>query len=437
MRRRHPSRQLPLGARAGRRVPWRAAAAALALAVLAACGSAPDDAGSSEGQGPVKLTVWFMKDSLSDALVERFRTGYERAHPGVTLDIQIQEWNGIGQKVTSALASNDAPDVIEVGNTQVAEYAASGGVTDLTDKVADLGGTDWLPGLAEPGRIDGRQYGVPWYAANRVVIYNKDLFAKAGVEPPKTRDEWLDVTAKLNKGGVQGIYLPGQNWYTLAGFIWDEGGDLAVHEGGRWKGVLDTPQALAGMDFYRRLQALGKGPKDSDEANPPQADVFAKGDIAQIIATPGNATAILKANPELEGKIGFFPIPGKTAGKPGAVFTGGSDLIIPEASKHHDAAYEVVKALAGDAFQTDMAKEMSYVPNRVSLAGVVGDDEGFAAMAAGAAVGHATPNSPNWAAVESRNVIKDYMTKALTGADAAAEARKASEVITEILNTPS
>lgn len=438
MRRRHPSRQHPLGPRAPWRVPWRAAAAALALAVLAACGSAPGDAGSAEGQGPVRLTVWFMKDSLSDALVERFRADYERTHPGVTLDIQIQEWNGIGQKVTSALASNDAPDVIEVGNTQVAEYAASGGVKDLTDQVADLGGTDWLPGLAEPGRIDGRQYGVPWYAANRVVIYNKDLFAKAGVTPPKTRDEWLDVTAKLNKGGVQGIYLPGQNWYTLAGFIWDEGGDLAVHEAGRWKGVLDTPQALAGMDFYRRLQALGKGPKDSDEANPPQADVFAKGDVAQIIATPGNATAILKANPELEGRIGFFPIPGKTAGRPGAVFTGGSDLIIPEASQHHDAAYQVVKALAGEAFQTEMAREMSYVPNRVSLAGVVGEgDEGFRAMAAGAAVGHATPNSPNWAAVEARNVIKDYMTKALTGADAAAEARKASEVITEILNTPS
>ena len=55
--------------------------------------------------------------------------------------------------------------MIEVGNTQVAEYSASGGVKDLTDKVADLGGADWIPGLAEPGKIDGRQYGIPWYAA--------------------------------------------------------------------------------------------------------------------------------------------------------------------------------------------------------------------------------------------------------------------------------
>ena len=418
------------------RYRFLATAAAFSLA-LAGCGSASEP-GTSGETGTTTLTVWFMRDSLSDAIVQRFTDDFQRSHPGIALNVQIQEWDGIGQKVTSALASKDAPDVIEVGNTQVAEYAASGGVRDLTAKVADLGGTDWLPGLAEPGKIDGRQYGIPWYAANRVVIYNKDLFAKAGVTtPPKTRDEWIDVTTKLNKGGVQGIYLPGQNWYTLAGFVWDEGGDLAVKDGTGWKGVLDTPQALAGMAFYQRLQALGKGPKDSDEARPPQADVFGKGDIAQIISAPGGAVAIEKANPDLKGRLGFFPIPGKTADKPGAVFTGGSDLIIPEASAHPDEAYEVVKALAGEKFQLDMAKEMSYVPNRTSYAGVLSGDEATAAMAAGAAVGHATPNSPNWAAVEAKNVIKEYMTKVLTGGDAATEAKAASEVITTILNTAS
>ncbi|WP_440071295.1 extracellular solute-binding protein [Streptosporangium sp. OZ121] len=423
----------------------RATAAVLTLAAgLTACGSSgpspsTDSPGSAgTGQGTTNLTVWVMRDSFSDALLDRFRTDYQAAHPGVALDIQIQEWDGIGQRVTSALASNDAPDVIEVGNTQVAEYAASGGVKDLTDKITDLGGADWLPGLAEPGKIDGRQYGIPWYAANRVVIYNKDLFAKASItSPPKTRDEWLEVTAKLDKGGDQGIYLPGQNWYTLAGFIWDEGGDLAVNEGGTWKGGLGTPQAQAGVEFYRKLQALGKGPKDSDEARPPQADVFAKGDVAQLISAPGGAVAIEKANPDLKGKLGFFPIPGKTADKPGAVFTGGSDLVIPEASKNPEAAYEVVKALAGEKFQTDMAKEMSYVPNRVSLAGVLSDNEATAAMAAGAANGHATPNSPNWAAVEAKNLIKEYLTRVLTGGDPATEATAVDQGIAEILNTKS
>lgn len=228
------------------------------------------------------------------------------------------------------------------------------------------------------------------------MIYNKDLFAKAGVTaPPTTREEWLETTGKLDMGGTQGIYLPGQNWYTLAGFVWEEGGELAVKDGNTWRGALDSPEALKGMEFYKRLQALGKGPKDSDEAKPPQADVFAKGDVAQIIAVPGGAKIVEQANPALAGKLGFFPIPGKTAGKPGATFTGGSDLIVPVASAHQKAAYEVIAALAGEKEQTELARTMSYVPNRTSLAGVLKDDEGDAAMAAAAAQGRATPNSPS------------------------------------------
>ncbi|MEV0165627.1 N,N'-diacetylchitobiose transport system substrate-binding protein [Nonomuraea fuscirosea] len=408
-----------------------------AVFALAACGAA-EEPGQQQAAGPVKLTVWIMDGSVTQELLKKFETEYEAAHQGVDLDIQIQAWDGIGERVTAALASTDAPDVIEVGNTQVAQYSASGGVSDLSAKVADLKGEDWLPGLAQPGKIDGKQYGIPWYAANRVVVYNKDLFKAAGItEPPKTRDEWIEVTEKLNKGGNQGIYLTGQTWYALAGFVWDEGGDLAVQEGGKWKGALDTPQALAGMDYYQRLQALGKGPKDADEANPPQHEVFAQGKVGQIIAVPGIAARVLEVDDKLKDKMGFFPIPGKTADKPGTVFTGGSDLIIPVASQRQEQAYEVVKALAGEQFQTELAKAMSFVPNRTSLAGVLAGDEGTAAMAVGAANGRATPNTPNWAAVEATSVIKQYMTAVLTGGDPAAEGKKVSESITTTLNSGS
>ncbi|MGC5413090.1 extracellular solute-binding protein, partial [Streptomyces sp. DT225] len=85
------------------------------------------------------------------------------------------------------------------------------------------------------------------YAANRVVIYNKDIFEDAGIKnPPKTRAQWITDTRKLNRDGIQGMYLPGQNWYVLAGFIWDEGGQPASDEEGDWEGTLDTQAALKG-----------------------------------------------------------------------------------------------------------------------------------------------------------------------------------------------
>ncbi|MET9404982.1 extracellular solute-binding protein [Streptomyces sp. NPDC002935] len=401
--------------------------------LLTACGALP-----GSGAHRRTVTVWLMKDSASKEFLKRFTEDFEHKHSDLRLDIRIQEWTGIGEKVQAALKRDDkaAPDVIEVGNTQVAQYVDGGGLSDMTlESMRDWGMNHWLPGLAEPGRFGTHQFGVPWYAANRVVIYRKDLFAGAGIkQPPKTREQWLTDTERLNTGGRQGIYLAGQDWYTLSGFIWDEGGDLAEESGsGNWEGTLGTPAALRGMDFYRRLQALGEGPVDADEEHPPQSGVFAKGRVAQIVAVPGLVQAIERTNPDLKDKIGFFPVPGKTAAKPGAVFTGGSDLVVPQNTDDRNGATAVIAALAGAKWQTELARTMNYVPNKTTLADAVAGEEGVAAMAAGAAQGRATPSSPQWAAVEADNPIKDCMTKILGGADPATEARRASGRITDIL----
>ncbi|GGL64987.1 lipoprotein [Streptomyces fumigatiscleroticus] len=401
--------------------------------LLGGCGLLPH--GGAERR---TVTVWLMKDSASQEFLRRFTEEFERDHPDLDLDLRIQEWTGVGPKVQAALEADgaDGPDVIEVGNTQVPQYAAGDKLLDLTlESMRDWGIRDWLPGLAEPGRWMSHQYGIPWYAANRVVIYRKDLFEQAGVTaPPRTRDEWLEITERLDSGGDQGIYLAGQDWYTLSGFVWEEGGDLATEHNGVWRGALDTPAALRGMDFYRRLQALGDGPADADEEHPPQAEVFARGRVAQIVAVPGLARAVVRRNPELEGRLGFFPVPGRSADRPGAVFTGGSDLVVPANTGEREGAVAVVAALTGAKWNTELARTMNYVPNKKALAEAVAGEEGVAAMAAGAARGRATPATPQWGAVEADNPVKEYMTRVLAGADPATEARRASRRITEALD---
>ncbi|MGW1272870.1 extracellular solute-binding protein [Streptomyces sp. NPDC002491] len=405
----------------------------VSAALLTACGVLPGTGGPDRST----VTVWLMKDSASQEFLDRFTADFEHDHPDLDLDVRIQEWTGVGDKVEAALESDgeNGPDVIEVGNTQVPRYVVGRGLLDLTlESAAKWGRDDWLPGLAEPGQQRFHQYGIPWYAANRVVIYRKDLFEQAGVTAlPRTRAEWLAATEKLNADGRQGVYLAGQDWYTLSGFIWDEGGDLATEDGGRWQGALDTKAALRGMDFYRRLQALGRGPVAADEEHPPQAGVFATGRVAQIVAVPGLARAVLEQNPALEGELGFFPVPGKSRDRPGAVFTGGSDLVVPRNTDVREGAVAVVAALTGAAWDTELARTMNYVPNKAKLAGAVAGEEGVAAMAAGAAQGRATPSTPEWAAVEADNPIKGYMTKVLTGADPATEARRAARRITRAL----
>ncbi|MGV9316785.1 extracellular solute-binding protein [Streptomyces sp. NPDC003691] len=413
--------------------PVPTSVALVCLVSLTGCGIIP-----GTGSDTTTVKIWLMKDSASDDFLERFTKQYEKDNPDVDLKVEFQEWTGIGAKVNAALEGKGTPDIIEVGNTQVAQYAETDALTNLTvEATRDLGQEEWLPGLADPGNIGGAQFGIPWYAANRVVIYNKRIFQEAGVtELPKSQKEWLEVTKRLNKNGNQGIYLPGQDWYTLAGFVWEAGGELAVERSGVWEGTLHSEAAVKGMKFYKQLQALGRGPVAGDERTPLQTGVFAEGNVAQLIDTPGAAAAILKANPELKKEdLGYFPIPGKN-GKPGAVFTGGSDLIVPERADNRAAAIEVVKALADEKWQIELARAMNYVPNKKRLGGqVAGESNKAMAQGAGAPGSKATPNSPRWANVELKNPIKPFMTAVLKGGDPAREAKKASDAITKILGS--
>ncbi|CAM5578652.1 extracellular solute-binding protein [Streptomyces tanashiensis] len=174
-------------------------------------------------------------------------------------------------------------------------------------------------------------------------------------------------------------------------------------------------------------------PEERRRAAPPQADVFAKGDVAQLIATPSAGAANLKTNADLKDKLGYFPIPGKKAGQPCAVFTGGSDLIIPENAHQRGAVHDFIKELTGENWQSELALAMGYVPNKTELASAVASEEATAAMANGAANGHATPNTPQWANVEANNPIKPYMTAVLQGEDPVKAAREASTAITDTL----
>jgi N,N'-diacetylchitobiose transport system substrate-binding protein len=407
--------------------------------VAAGCGGSDDSSQPQAAAEDKNLTVWLMDGSAPDKLVADLNTEFQAAHDGVTVTYQKQQWNGILDKLTTALASNDPPDVIELGNTQTAKFAASGALADLSGKVGDLGGEGWLKALTESGAWEGKQYGIPFYAANRVVIYRTDLFDKAGVSPPTSLDEWVTAGRKVAAAGgndkLMPLYLPGQNWYFLSSLIWDQGGDLAVKEGGSWKGAVDTPQAQAGVAAYQRLfKELSKAPADTDEATPQQYEVMAKGGVAMMIGLPWELNSAVGEAPDLKGKLGAFPIPSSTPGKPAPVFLGGSNLAVPAASKSPTLAYEWVKLLTGEKYQTRLAEENGVLPNSSSLANsTLGDDPVLGAMAKAAQNGRITPNDPSWAAVEAApNPLKDMLTKVLSGQAGVPEATsEASNLITQ------
>lgn len=400
-----------------------------ASAVPACAGSSTAPAPSGSGT----LTVWIMDGSLADATSKALNAEFEQKYPGWKVNYQIQEWDGIGAKLNKALSSSQPPDVVELGNTQAISYAEAGELEDITAKTNEFNCSQWNKALALSGSDAGKQYSVPFYGANRTVIYRKDMFAKAGITAPPTSDsEWIADMAKLkqaysNDPEFQALYLPGQEWYTLLSFIWDQGGQVATQgSGGKFTATLNSPQAQAGVDFYKQLyQASGTtAPKDTDEATPAQSDVVAKdgGHVAQFIGLPWEEAGVVKDDPQLASKLGAFPIPSKDAGKTAPVFLGGSDLGIAQNSKNQAAA-EAWVALISDSKYQGMIAAGGAVPGTSTDTSQLATNPVGAAMATASKNGDITPLTPNWAAVEAgNNPLKTMLTAVLNGSKSTSQA---------------
>ena len=117
------------------------------------------------------------------------------------MNVEIQQWGGISTKLITALAGSAPPDVMEIGNTDVAEFAASGGLTNLApDKSQFENSSKWLTGLEGPAEYNGGLYAIPELGGDRVVVYNKQMFSQAGItHTPTSLQQLVTDGAALKK----------------------------------------------------------------------------------------------------------------------------------------------------------------------------------------------------------------------------------------------
>ncbi|WP_312876742.1 extracellular solute-binding protein [Streptomyces bohaiensis] len=408
-----------------------AATVAAMTASVAACGTGGE--GSSD-----TLTVWLMTGSAPEPWLDELNAAFEEEH-GVEVNVELQEWNGIQERVTTALSEDGTVDVLEVGNTQTPAFAATSGLADLTDLKDQLGYDAWYESTLATAEFDGRLHAAPWYTANRAVIYDKAMWEEAGAEVPTTRDEWVEALQLIEDNtDYEPIYMPGQNFYVFAGFVWDEGGDFAVEDGDGWVGTLDSPEVEAAMEFYSQLQSFSDSPTDNDEATPQQAtEVIPQSEVATWIGLPWQAEAALDALAE-EGRdvdYGYFPIPGKTADTLGSVFLGGSNLAVAERAGNKDMAVEWLTMATSAEWMTKFAEATPMLPNQEAALGETEEGSFLEVMGETAAYGEFFPLAPGWANVEVvPNPIKEMMTAVLDGEAHESAAGTADAELTERIN---
>jgi N,N'-diacetylchitobiose transport system substrate-binding protein len=419
------------------------AAAILAVALAAAASTA---SGSTSGAKATKIVIWLQNDAESgwpDAVATANRI-FKAQHPDVDVAVQYQTWGNHLQKFDAALAGGDAPDVIELGNSEMTKYMAAGAFKPLTASAFPNNKT-WLGGLKTSCQYNGKLYGVPYYAGVRAVIYRKDQYRSAGIKgTPTSLAQFVAAGKKLMKKygkdrGYSALYFPGKYWYAGMGFVYDYGGQIAVRKGGKWRGALNSPQAIRGLTVLKAtVAALSRANKTGDEANPQQSLVFAKGKVGSFIGNGWEWPYALDTklgNPSLAPVMGAYPMPSHVKGKSMPNFIGGSDLGVPVTTKNTSLAVDWIKAFTGTAAETEIAKA-GQIANTTKLLALNASNPKLAPFAKAAKYGWFVPTSPNWVNVENANVLQNMLVKIFTGrASVKAAANSASSQITRILNT--
>ena len=420
------------------------AAGAVAALALTGCGDSSGDAANADAKKSGEKTqvrLWLVGTDTPQAARDYAKATFEKENPNAELVIEEQVWDGLVDKLTTALSGNDSPDVVEVGNTQAVAFTSAGAFEDISDKKDELGGDDLLEGFVESGSYDGKLFAAPYYAGSRLVFYRTDLFQKAGVSVPTTLDEFVAAGEKLKadsgKKNFSGIYFPGQDWRNALPYIWAAGGDLAVQNGDTWQGALSTPESVEGLKMVQQVMQNASGaPKDGNETDPQVP--YCANQIGMLSA-PGWVKGTIIAPeadggcPEAEKNLGVFALPGTSAGESAPIFLGGSNIAIAAKSKNKELSANLLKVLLSDGFQTKMA-EAGLVPAKTSLVSAMGTDDVAKATAQAATNTKLTPAAPGWANVESDKIMEDLFVNIAGGGDVASLAKAADEKITAALN---
>jgi multiple sugar transport system substrate-binding protein len=386
-------------------------AAAAPLALSASCSRGNDG------------TVSFWAMGNEGANVPKLMPAFERAHPGVSIDIQPLPWTAAHEKLLTAYAGESLPDVSQIGNTWVAELAAIGALAPLPSTQRSLL-QDQFEAVLDTNRIGGKVYGVPWYVDTRLQFYRRDLFRRAGHDaPPSNWADWkrsLHDVKRIAGPGNYAILLPINEFEHLLTFGLQQEEPLLRDQGTR--GNFSSPGFRSALGFYKSLFDEGLAPVATSSQISNLWDEFAKGFFSVFLSGPWTIGDMKSRLPEsFQSNWMTSGMPGPHG--PGASAPGGSSLVVFSSARNPEAAWSLVSYLSRPAVQAEFQALTGSLPARRSAwsAPALAADPHVQVLGGQLERARAVPKVPEWERIVTEmQIVAERMVRGEFSVDAAA-----------------
>ncbi len=330
-----------------------------AIALAAACSN-------GETGEPVTLRLWAM--GREGEVVSELIPAFERAHPGIRVEVQQIPWTAAHEKLLTAYVGEATPDIAMLGNTWLSEFAALGALAPLDDLIAGssvIDPDDFFAGIWRTNVVDGHAFGIPWYVDTRLVYYRSDILARAGYSKlPDTWAEWMTAMRKMKSQMTATQYpmlMPTNEWPQLVGFALETGSPI-LKDGGKF-GAFQEPRFREAFDFYLSFYREGLAPAVSSSQVANLFQEFERGNIAMYISGPWYIGEFRnRLADSVQGKWTTAPMPGRNG--PGAGMAAGASLSIFAGSRHKREAWLLIEHLSRPETQLAFYKLTGDLPPR-------------------------------------------------------------------------
>ncbi len=356
-----PNPVLPLKGRDESRARC-ALAAMFALCILFLSGCASD-----AGNG---TTLKFWTIGREGEVVAQSLPEFERAHPGVHVQVQQIPLTAAHEKLLTAFAGDALPDLCQLGNTWIPEFAALGALEPLqayVDASQVVRAADYFDGIWDTNVIDGQLFGVPWYVDTRLLFYRTDLLAKAGFDhAPRDWDEWHRAMVAIKAAGGAdryAIFLPLNEFEPMLGLALQQSDPLLRDNGTR--GNFESAGFRRAFAYYVDMFRADLAPPMSNMQISNVWDEFARGFFSFYITGPWNIGEFKRRVPQLAGLWSTAPLPGFQGHGGGAA--GGSSFAIFHSSRNKQIAWELAEYLSGVEQQRKFYQLTGDLPPRRSV----------------------------------------------------------------------
>ncbi len=303
----------------------------------------------------VIIKFWAMGSEAEQ--ISKILPEFEKRYPNIKVKVQQIPWTAAQEKLITAFASDNTPDICQLGNTWIPQFSSLNAVIDLSDfisKSSIVKPEKLFSGIWETNVIENSIYGIPWYVDTRLMFYRKDVFERAGFnQPPKNWDELYVLCKKikeLDKGKEKyPIFIPTNEWNSFIIFGLQAGAKLLKEKDTR--GNFSSKEFKEAFDYLIRFHKEKLTPFGMMQVtNVYQA--MAEEYISIYFSGPWNIPEFKKwMKGNLADKWATAPMPGYKNEYPGLSLAGGSSLVIFRNSKHKEECWKLIEFLSDPQIQ--------------------------------------------------------------------------------------